>query len=140
MVLNTDLKVGFLFSITLAIAVIIRTAFQSKASISSSRQTIMMDHTLRTISYIADIGDLLVLMARRRQQMGASANDMQNNVADKMKRIAAPKMICHVFESDEAQFIAQSIGQAFQVAYMVSRHGPDWPSKSWQLKSGHLKI
>jgi len=29
-----------------------------------------------------------------------------------------PKMICHVFESDEAQFIAQSIGQAFQVAYM----------------------
>lgn len=27
-------------------------------------------------------------------------------------------MICHVFESDEAQFIAQSIGQAFQVAYM----------------------
>lgn len=80
----------------------------------------MMDHTLRTISYIADIGDLLVLMARRRQQMGASANDMQNNVADRMKRIAAPKMICHVFESEEAQFIAQSIGQAFQVAYMVS--------------------
>lgn len=29
-----------------------------------------------------------------------------------------PKMICHVFESEEAQFIAQSIGQAFQVAYM----------------------
>merc|ERR1712071_395067 len=29
-----------------------------------------------------------------------------------------PKMVCHVFESEEAQFIAQSIGQAFQVAYM----------------------
>src|SRR5699024_12796798 len=33
-----------------------------------------------------------------------------------IKRI--PKMICHVFESEEAQYIAQSIGQAFQVAYM----------------------
>ena len=28
------------------------------------------------------------------------------------------KMICHVFESEEAQLVAQSIGQAFQVAYM----------------------
>ena len=28
------------------------------------------------------------------------------------------KMICHVFESEEAQIVAQSIGQAFQVAYM----------------------
>ena len=27
----------------------------------------------------------------------------------------SPKVICHVFESDEASFIAQSIGQAFQV-------------------------
>lgn len=27
-----------------------------------------------------------------------------------------PKVICHVFESEEASFIAQSIGQAFQVA------------------------
>jgi hypothetical protein len=26
----------------------------------------MMDHSLRTISYIADIGDLVVIMARRR--------------------------------------------------------------------------
>jgi len=70
----------------------------------------MMDHALRTISYIADIGDLLVLMARRR---------VLNNMEDpneSIKRI--PKMICHVFESEEAQFIAQSISQAFQVAYM----------------------
>lgn len=76
-----------------------------------------MDHSLRTISYIADIGDLLVLMARRRPQNVPSANDMQNNVngVDKIKR-ATPKMICHVFESEEAQFIAQSIGQAFQVS------------------------
>lgn len=67
-----------------------------------------MDHSLRTISYIADIGDLLVLMARRRLLTPGEEKEI--------KRI--PKMICHVFESEEAQFIAQSIGQAFQVAYM----------------------
>lgn len=69
----------------------------------------MMDHALRTISYIADIGDLLVLMARRRTPIDDAT---ENGI----KRI--PKMICHVFESEEAQYIAQSIGQAFQVAYM----------------------
>ena len=87
----------------------------------------MMDHALRTISYIADIGELVVIMARRRilPQDGEEAQVIG----------ATPKMICHVFESEEvaeiefstsinflnsfqAQFIAQSIGQAFQVAYM----------------------
>src|SRR6218665_1262631 len=74
--------------------------------LNTDLKEIMMDHALRTISYIADIGDLLVLMARRR-------NLEDNNDVKKM-----PKMICHVFESEEAQYIAQSIGQAFQVAYM----------------------
>ena len=70
-----------------------------------------MDHPLRTISYIADIGDILVLMTRRRL---ISSNE--EHPESKVKRV--PKMICHIFESEEAQFIAQSIGQAFQVAYM----------------------
>lgn len=69
-----------------------------------------MDHALRTISYIADIGDLVVLMARRRY--------VPHDVEEPLKMNRTPKMICHVFESEEAQFIAQSIGQAFQVAYM----------------------
>lgn len=69
-----------------------------------------MDHALRTISYIADIGDLVVLMARRRY--------VPHDVEESSKMNRTPKMICHVFESEEAQFIAQSIGQAFQVAYM----------------------
>ena len=87
----------------------------------------MMDHGLRTISYIADIGELVVIMARRRilPQDGEEPQVIGTT----------PKMICHVFESEEvsyqwgkklwnqefrlqAQFIAQSIGQAFQVAYM----------------------
>lgn len=78
--------------------------------LNTDLKEIMMDHALRTISYIADIGDLVVLMARRR--FVPSEND------ENVKPNRTPKMICHVFESDEAQFIAQSIGQAFQVAYM----------------------
>ncbi|XP_054160445.1 uncharacterized protein LOC128958589 [Oppia nitens] len=79
--------------------------------LNTDLKEIMMDHSLRTISYIADIGDLLVLMARRR-----ILNPMDESNESGIKRI--PKMICHIFESEEAQFIAQSIGQAFQVAYM----------------------
>ncbi|CAG2108155.1 unnamed protein product [Medioppia subpectinata] len=79
--------------------------------LNTDLKEIMMDHSLRTISYIADIGDLLVLMARRR-----ILNPMDETSEANIKRI--PKMICHIFESEEAQFIAQSIGQAFQVAYM----------------------
>lgn len=68
-----------------------------------------MDHSLRSISYIADIGNLVVLMAKRR----AIPHTEESSAIKKQV-----KMICHVFESDEAQIVAQSIGQAFQVAYM----------------------
>lgn len=71
-----------------------------------------MDHSLRSISYIADIGNLVVLMAKRR----TITNNSNNATDDSNKRQV--KMICHVFESEEAQVVAQSIGQAFQVAYM----------------------
>ncbi|XP_011502751.1 PREDICTED: uncharacterized protein LOC105366119 [Ceratosolen solmsi marchali] len=77
--------------------------------LNTDLKEIMMDHALRTISYIADIGDLVVLMARRR---------FVPHEIDEAPKNRTPKMICHVFESEEAQFIAQSIGQAFQVAYM----------------------
>ena len=50
-----------------------------------------------------------------------------------MKR--APKVVCHVFESEEASFIAQSIGQAFQVAYVefLRANGIDDPSYLRQI-------
>lgn len=110
--------------------------------LNTDLKEIMMDHALRTISYIADIGDLVVLMARRRfvpqdvdpgdpaaplvaaaQQTAAAANATTGVEGSPPKKSLprgnrTPKMICHVFESEEAQFIAQSIGQAFQVAYM----------------------
>jgi len=78
--------------------------------LNTDLKEIMMDHSLRSISYIADIGDLLVIMARRR---------IMPQDGEELQVIGStPKMICHVFESEEAQFIAQSIGQAFQVAYV----------------------
>ena len=61
-------------------------------------QEIMMDHSLRSISYIADIGDLLVIMARRRLIPSESAAAEENIVLG-----SAPKMICHVFESEEVR-------------------------------------
>ncbi|ELU02867.1 hypothetical protein CAPTEDRAFT_180422 [Capitella teleta] len=79
--------------------------------LNTDLQEIMMDHSLRTISYIADIGSVLVVMARR----GPVANPSPESLC---KNTRQSKICCHVFESDEAQLIAQSIGQAFQVAYM----------------------
>ncbi|KAL5278025.1 APBA1 family protein [Megaselia abdita] len=104
--------------------------------LNTDLKEIMMDHALRTISYIADIGDLVVLMARRRFVPSATttstASPSDGNIETPatssspdgdappitQPKNRTPKMICHVFESEEAQFIAQSIGQAFQVAYM----------------------
>ena len=62
---------------------------------SLSVQEIMMDHALRSISYIADIGELVVIMARRRilPQDGEEPQVIG----------ATPKMICHVFESEEVR-------------------------------------
>lgn len=108
-----------------------------------------MDHPLRTISYIADIGNMVVLMARKKMIRSQSAQENldatdthhTNPARDDQRQY---KMICHVFESEDvsaggfyrvlhrrlsvidrdaalslrqAQLIAQSIGQAFSVAY-----------------------
>ncbi|EFP08637.1 CRE-LIN-10 protein [Caenorhabditis remanei] len=113
MVLNTDLQ---------------------RISDTDVRQDILMDHALRTISYIADIGDLVVLMARR---MSTSHSDESCSDGDSQSGGVrkTPKVICHVFESDEASFIAQSIGQAFQVAYVefLRANGIDDPSYLRQI-------
>ncbi len=64
-----------------------------------------MDHDLQSISYIADIGNILVIMARHPNALPV--------MSDCPRRPA--KIICHLLESDEAALIAQHIGQAFQV-------------------------
>lgn len=73
-----------------------------------------MDHSLRSISYIADIGNLVVLMAKRRPP----TSNPSSSSSSSSDGHPPSKILCHVFESPEAQLVAQSIGQAFQVAYM----------------------
>ncbi|XP_068617154.1 amyloid-beta A4 precursor protein-binding family A member 1 [Brachionichthys hirsutus] len=84
--------------------------------LNADSQDTMMDHPLRTISYIADIGNIVVLMARRKMPRPDSQENVEaSDPGQDSKR--QYKMICHVFESEDAQLIAQSIGQAFSVAY-----------------------
>lgn len=59
-----------------------------------------MDHSLQTISYIADIGSLVVLMARRKLPR-------RSEVAEE-KRLY--KMICHVFHSADVRQHASPVG------------------------------
>lgn len=73
--------------------------------LTADTQEAMMDHPLQMISYIADIGEIVVLMARRKRK-GADGETQKKCL-----------MICHVFTSKDAQVIAQAIGQAFGVAY-----------------------
>uniref|UniRef100_A0A3P9P9J0 Amyloid-beta A4 precursor protein-binding family A member 3 n=1 Tax=Poecilia reticulata TaxID=8081 RepID=A0A3P9P9J0_POERE len=84
--------------------------------LNADSQETMIDNALRTISYIADIGNIVVLMARRRLPHCDSQENVE--VSDPSQDSKHQhKMICHVFESEDAQLIAQSIGQAFSVAY-----------------------
>lgn len=59
-----------------------------------------MDHPLRTISYIADIGNIVVLMARRRMPRPDSQETVEASDPGQESR-RQYKMICHVFESED---------------------------------------
>ncbi|XP_041754322.1 amyloid-beta A4 precursor protein-binding family A member 1 isoform X2 [Coregonus clupeaformis] len=93
--------------------------------LNTDTQESMMDLPLRTISYIADIGNMVVLMARGKMVRSRSAQENLNHTTDHSDHTTSParddrpqyRMVCHVFESEDAQLIAQSIGQAFSVAY-----------------------
>ncbi|XP_059108033.1 amyloid-beta A4 precursor protein-binding family A member 3 [Peromyscus eremicus] len=76
--------------------------------LAADSQDALMDHALQTISYIADIGPVLVVMARRRLARRTTPQDRERRLY---------KMLCHVFHSEDAQLIAQAIGQAFSIAY-----------------------
>lgn len=132
--------------------------------LNSNLEDILIDHKLRTVSYIADIGDLFVLMSRRLDPStqseesenyftssylnnelkeisthNADNNNNTNSSLPEQQHSAVPlnsnipnvtksamieklkkpmKMICHVLESTEAQLIAQTVGHAFQLAYL----------------------
>lgn len=60
-----------------------------------------MDHPLQMISYIADIGSIVVLMARRKPaggRKGQEGNLAGVNSPGPQKKCC---MICHVFNSDD---------------------------------------
>lgn len=63
-----------------------------------------MDLPLRTISYIADIGNMVVLMARGKMVRSHSAQENLNQSSESSsaqddRRLY--RMICHVFESED---------------------------------------
>lgn len=59
-----------------------------------------MDSALRTISYIADIGSIVVLMARRRMSQ-ASSEDFSESPDFASEGKCQYRMICYVFESED---------------------------------------
>ncbi|XP_067291913.1 amyloid-beta A4 precursor protein-binding family A member 2 isoform X2 [Pseudorasbora parva] len=83
--------------------------------LNADTQETMMDNALRTISYIADIGSVVVLMARRRLSNSSSLDCTDSDISTESQK--QYRMMCYVFESEDAQLIAQSIGQAFSMAY-----------------------
>lgn len=60
-----------------------------------------MDHTLQMISYIADIDDIVVLMARRKlkgQEGGVASSSSPSSSSKSQDKCI---MICHVFSSED---------------------------------------
>lgn len=74
---------------------------------ASDPQETMMDHPLRTISYIADIGNIVVLMARRRMPRPDSQENVEASDPGQESR-RQYKMICHVFESEDVSICLRS--------------------------------
>lgn len=72
-------------------------------------QEALMDLPLRTISFIADIGNMVVLMARGKMVRSRSAQDNlenaseQTNMSHDDRRLY--RMICHVFESEDVSYM-----------------------------------
>lgn len=86
----------------------------------SCLQEAMMDHALQMISYIADIDNIVVLMARRKRK-GQDGDTDSNSSSSSAKKCL---MICHVFSSED---VSQSTGGFYMVcnqhdAFLLSTH------------------
>ncbi|MEQ2201760.1 Amyloid-beta A4 precursor protein-binding A member 1, partial [Xenoophorus captivus] len=72
---------------------------------AKNRKKALMDLPLRTISYIADIGNMVVLMARGKMVRSHSAQENLDQTSEQTdmnhddRRMY--RMICHVFESED---------------------------------------
>ena len=68
----------------------------------------MMDHGLRNVSFIADIGDILVLMARRDalnkdKDIEARPSQILASIGTGTAGRETIKITCHVFQSEEVR-------------------------------------
>lgn len=69
----------------------------------------MMDHTLQMISYIADIDDIVVLMARRKlkgPEGGVASCSSPSSSSSKTQNKCI--MICHVFSSKDVRVLKKT--------------------------------
>ena len=69
----------------------------------------MMDHALRTVCFICDMGDILVLMSRRLTTDmpdvsfdNDGSNALSSILAEREKRTS--KNICHIFQCEEVSY------------------------------------
>ncbi|TKS84171.1 Amyloid beta A4 precursor protein-binding family A member 1 [Collichthys lucidus] len=78
--------------------------------LNADTQESLMDLPLRTISYIADIGNMVVLMARGKMVRSRSAQENLDNTAEQTTMTHDDRrlyrMICHVFESEDSFSVA----------------------------------
>ncbi|XP_036874080.1 amyloid-beta A4 precursor protein-binding family A member 3 isoform X2 [Manis javanica] len=86
--------------------------------LTADSQEAMMDHALHTISYTADIGSVLVLMARRR---------LARRPASQAHSQRLYKMICHIFHSEDV-CIEKRRGEGLGVALVESGWGSLLPT------------
>ena len=68
----------------------------------------MIDHPLQSITYITDIGDIVVLMARRRVSRPDTQDNVETSASDQSNSFQY-KMICHVFESEDVSLTLKNI-------------------------------
>lgn len=79
--------------------------FKNRSS-PSSPQEVMLDHALRTISFIADIGEVLVIMARQPPEEQSNQGPLKPSqilasVGTAQTDHKNIKITCHVFQSSE---------------------------------------
>ncbi|KAG8594293.1 hypothetical protein GDO81_001145 [Engystomops pustulosus] len=85
--------------------------------LTADTQEALMDHPLQTISYTADIGNIVVIMARRKSPRSL----------DQPSQKRPHKMLCHVFQTVDV-FIQKERGEMLGVAVVESGWGSLLPT------------
>ncbi|XP_075720263.1 amyloid-beta A4 precursor protein-binding family A member 3 isoform X2 [Rhinoderma darwinii] len=86
--------------------------------LTADTQEALMDHPLKTISYTADIGNIVVIMARRKSPKSKDQPSSQKR---------PHKILCHVFQSVDV-YIQKERGEMLGVAVVESGWGSLLPT------------